>query len=303
MQSRWNLTLKAAPGLLVAMSIYLPAIALAAEKSFDRMLTVNGPVTLHVSTGSGYIRVSSGSDNEVHIIGHVQASHGWMGGNSEDQIKQVVDNPPIQQSGNTIRVGEMHESWLNHVSIDYDITAPKSTHLKAESGSGDLKAVSMNGGVQLETGSGSVNGDDLGGDGYLQTGSGDIRVNFSNGGNVVAGTGSGSINLANVQGAMKAETGSGSLEISGQPTSPWKLETGSGDITMQVSGNAGFTVDAHTGSGDVKTNHPLTVRGPLNRHHVTGTVNGGGPTINAETGSGDVRIQWGAQSETILMDE
>jgi Putative adhesin len=131
---------------------------------------------------------------------------------------------------------------------------------------------------------------------------------------------------------MKAETGSGSLEISGQPTSPWKLETGSGDITMQVSGNAGFTVDAHTGSGDVKTNLPLTVRGPLNRHHVTGTVNGGGPTIKAETGSGDVRIQWGclvnefsshsmsasgvretlrlwglwasyAQSETILMDE
>ena len=113
MQSRRNLTLKAAAGLLVAMSIYLPAIALAAEKSFDRMLTVNGPVTLHVSTGSGYIRVSSGSDNEVHIIGHVQASHGWMGGNSEDQIKQVVDNPPIEQAGNIIRIGKKDgDLWL-----------------------------------------------------------------------------------------------------------------------------------------------------------------------------------------------
>jgi DUF4097 and DUF4098 domain-containing protein YvlB len=125
----------------------------------------------------------------------------------------------------------------------------------------------------------------------LQTGSGDVRAELASAGDVVAGTGSGSIKLANVQGAIKAETGSGSLEISGQPTSPWKLETGSGDITMQVGGNAGFAVDAQTGSGEVKTNLPLTVRGPLNKHHVTGTVNGGGPIIKAETASGDVRIQ------------
>ncbi len=157
---------------LTAATLAIPALALASDGTFDKTLSVNGSVQLEVSTGSGYVHVNPGSDNQVHIIGHVHANHGWMGGNSDDQVKHVVDNPPIQQSGNTIRVGEMHESWLNHVSIDYDITAPKNTHLKAESGSGDLKAVSMNGGVRLETGSGSVNGDDLGGDSYLQTGSG-----------------------------------------------------------------------------------------------------------------------------------
>ena len=289
MQARRNLTLKAAAGLLVGMSIYFPAIALAAEKSFDRMLTVNGPVTLHVSTGSGYIHVSSGSDNEVHIIGHVHANHGWMGGNSEDQVKQVVDNPPIQQSGNTIRVGQMHESWFNHVSIDYDITTPKSTHLKAESGSGDLKAVSMNGGVRLETGSGSVNGDDLGGDGYLQTGSGDIRVNFSNGGNVTAGAGSGSIRLTGVKGSLKAETGSGDISIAGQPIDGWKIEAGSGSIDLNLGGSK-FTLDAETGSGSIHTDQTISMQGSLERHHITGNVNGGGPTVKVETGSGSIRI-------------
>ena len=78
MQTQWNLSRKAATGILVAMTMCLPA-AFAAEKSFDRTLTVNGPVTLHVSTGSGYIHVSPGSDNQVHIVGHVKSGNSLWG--------------------------------------------------------------------------------------------------------------------------------------------------------------------------------------------------------------------------------
>jgi hypothetical protein len=274
---------------LSAAALAIPAMALASDATFDKTLSVNGSVQLEVSTGSGYVHVNPGSDNQVHIIGHVHANHGWMGGNSEDQVKQVVDNPPIQQSGNTIRVGQMHESLFNHVSIDYDITTPKNTHLKAESGSGDLKAVSMNGGIRLETGSGSVNGDDLGGDGYLQTGSGDIRVNFSNGGNVTAGAGSGSIRLTGVKGSLKAETGSGDISVAGQPIDGWKIEAGSGSIDLNLGGSK-FTLDAETGSGSIHTDQAISMQGSLERHHITGNVNGGGPTVKVETGSGSIRI-------------
>ena len=52
MQTRWNPSRKATAGILVAMSMYLPVTALAAERSFDRTLTVNGPVTKNGSTGS-----------------------------------------------------------------------------------------------------------------------------------------------------------------------------------------------------------------------------------------------------------
>jgi hypothetical protein len=274
---------------LSAAALAIPAMALASDATFDKTLSVNGSVQLEVSTGSGYVHVNPGSDNQVHIIGHVHANHGFMGGNSADQVKQVVDNPPIQQSGNTIRVGQMHEGLFNHVSIDYEITTPKNTHLKAESGSGDLKAVSMNGGVRLETGSGSVNGDDLGGDGYLQTGSGDIRVNFSNGGNVTAGAGSGSIRLTGVKGSLKAETGSGDISIAGQPIDGWKIEAGSGSIDLNLGGSK-FTLDAETGSGSIHTDQAISMQGSLERHHITGNVNGGGPTVKVETGSGSIRI-------------
>jgi hypothetical protein len=310
MQTRWNPSRKAAAGILVALLMYLPVAAMAAEKSFDRTLNVNGPVTLHVSTGSGYIHVSPGSDSQVHIVGHVKSGgNSWFGGGSDDAVSRVVSNPPINQAGNIIRVGEGSEDFMRHVSIDYEITTPANTMLAAESGSGDLQLSNLNGTVQAHTGSGSIRADKLGagskletgsggieatnlmGSTTLQTGSGDVRAQLGSAGDVVAGTGSGSIKLSDVHGAVKAETGSGTLEISGQPTSPWKLETGSGDISLQVGSSARFTLDAQTGSGSVKTDLPLTMRGSLDKHHVNGTVNGGGPTIKAETGSGDIRIQ------------
>jgi urease beta subunit len=71
MSIQGNFSYKAAACIAVAMSLCLPA-AFAAERSFDRTLSVNGPVTLHVSTGAGNIRVSPGSDNQVHIVGHVK---------------------------------------------------------------------------------------------------------------------------------------------------------------------------------------------------------------------------------------
>jgi hypothetical protein len=313
MQTRSNISCKAAATILVAMTMYLPA-ALAAEKSFDRTLSVNGPVTLHVATGSGYIHVSPGADNQVHIVGHVKSSsNSWLGwgGSSDDAVGKVATNPPIDQAGNIIRVGDDHgNDWSHHVSIDYEITTPANTMLVAESGSGDLQLSNINGTVKGHTGSGSIRADKLGsgsrletgsgtieasnlmGATTLQTGSGEIRAQLSSAGDVVAGTGSGDIKLENVQGAVKAETGSGTLEISGQPTAPWKLETGSGDISLRL-GNARFTLDAVTGSGSVKSDPPLTIttHGSTDKHQVSGTVNGGGPTIKAETGSGDIHIQ------------
>jgi hypothetical protein len=301
-----NVNRKIATGGMVGLCLCIPAAGFAAEKSFDRTLSVNGPVTLRVSTGSGYIHISPGSDSQVHIVGRVKSSNSWWGGSSDDAVNRVAGNPPISQAGNIIRVGDVGDDSMRHVTIDYEITTPANTMLTAESGSGDLKLSSMMGTVRAHTGSGSIQADKLGagsrletgsgsieatnlmGPTTLDTGSGEIRAQLGSAGDVNAETGSGSIKLSNVQGALKAETGSGSLEISGQPTSPWKLETGSGDISLKV-GNAHFNLDAQTGSGSVKSDFPITTR-LSDKHHVSGTVNGGGPTIKAETGSGDIHI-------------
>jgi len=264
-----------------------PAAILAESAQFERTLNVTGTPVISVSTGSGFIHINPGSDGQVHIIGHVHSSNGWFGGSSGDEVKQAVDDPPIDQAGSTIRIGG-HDHNYHHISIDYEITAPRSSQVKAVTGSGDVQVSNINA-SKLSTGSGDIQADGLSGDVALDTGSGNIHVAFAKSGMVTAGTGSGNIQLQNVRGGLKAGTGSGDIKISGEPSDNWKLETGSGSVDLTV-GNARMTLDASTGSGNINTAQPIAMQGSLTRHHVTGNINGGGPTVRVETGSGDIRI-------------
>jgi DUF4097 and DUF4098 domain-containing protein YvlB len=274
--------------LLAACAALAPVAAHAADGTFDKTLHVGGQVMLNVNTGSGYIHVSPGAGNEVHIVGHVHASSWAFGGSPEERVRAVVSNPPIEQSGNVITVGK-HGSALHNVSIDYDITTPRGTDLQANSGSGDLRIANTGGPLKAGTGSGSIQAGGVTGRVTLETGSGDIQADLNSASDVKADTGSGSIRLRGVAGGLFAETGSGDIEVGGQPSSGWKLETGSGSVTLNTGG-AHFTLDASTGSGTVHSDPPLTTHGSLERHHVTGEINGGGPVVRVETGSGDIRI-------------
>jgi DUF4097 and DUF4098 domain-containing protein YvlB len=59
---------------------------------------------------------------------------------------------------------------------------------------------------------------------------------------------------------------------------------------MQVPNDARYNVDLHSGSGGIHVNHTLLTQGSMDKHHITGSVNGGGPTVRAQTGSGSVTI-------------
>src|SRR5450432_2425886 len=123
-----SLRIAAAAGLLLS-----PVLAFAAEGTFDRRLDVHGSVVLTVDTGSGYIHLSPGPDSMVHIVGHVHAGEnrlfgiawGANYGTPEERVKKVVGNPPVQQVGDTIRVGK--QQHVQNVSIDYEITTPRNT--------------------------------------------------------------------------------------------------------------------------------------------------------------------------------
>lgn len=274
--------------LLLAALTAAPLAAHAADGTFDKTLHVSGQVVLSVNTGSGYIHVSPGSGSEVHIVGRVHANGWGFGGSPDERVHDVVANPPIEQSGNLITIGK-HSSLLRNVSIDYDITTPRGTDLQANSGSGDLRITNTGGPLKAGTGSGSIQADGVTGRVALETGSGDIRADLHSANDVKADTGSGSIHLQGVAGGLYAQTGSGDIEVGGQPASGWKLETGSGSVTLNT-GSARFTLDASTGSGTVHSDPPISTHGSLERHHVTGDINGGGPTVRVETGSGDIRI-------------
>jgi hypothetical protein len=269
----------------VLMAAALPAFA--AQATFERNLSVNGHVELTVSTGSGNIHLTPGSDSQIHIFAKVH-SNNWNGGDNEERVREIAANPPIEQTGNIVRIGNRHEGWHN-ISIDYEIQAPASSFLTADSGSGDVTVEGVGDNAKLSTGSGNIHANGLHGGFSVSTGSGNIEAEQSGEGEVKAETGSGNIELTDIHGGLHAHTGSGDIKFHGVPSMDSKLETGSGNIEMWP-GAAGFTLDASTGSGSVHSEPEMTVQGAFDHHHITGRVHGGGPTVRLETGSGDIRI-------------
>ena len=264
--------------------------ALGAEATFERTLSVSGHVELTIQTGSGNIHVTRGGGNQVHIWGKVKSNlggFGW-GTGSEEKVKEIAANPPIEQTGSIIHIGVRHMD-LHNISIDYEIQAPENAFLDASSGSGNVTVEGVGENAKLSTGSGNIHATGLHGSFSADTGSGNVYAEQTGEGFVKAGTGSGNLELRNLRGGLNAHTGSGNINVGGAPTGDWKLGTGSGNIDLWI-GNAPVMLDASTGSGSIHSDREMLTQGSSDHHHLTGKLNGGGPTVRIETGSGDIRV-------------
>ncbi len=314
----------------IALMTQLVATASAsAEGGFQRTLKVNGPVDLEVETGSGNIDIRTGSSDKLQITAHIRANNWFSGSNdAAEKIKRIEANPPVQQSGNDIRIGHLDDPWLKrNISISYELVVPADTRVRSRTGSGNQNAAGLRGTIDLQTGSGNVVFSNIGntvraesGSGNIQadhvngnvrakSGSGDIRISDLSGGleaesgsgnitmaqasagSVRAQTGSGDVDLRGVKGSLEATTGSGTLRAEGDPKGAWRLHTGSGSVHIRFPSQASYDLYAHTGSGGISVGPPITVQGTVNKHEMRGRVGGGGVPVELETGSGEIEIQ------------
>ena len=243
-----------------------------ARGSFERTLTVDGPVDLSVRSGSGSIQIRTGSGDRVQVIGKVSAGS-RDGIDPAERVRKVEAAPPITQEGNLIRIGETNnDPTYRNISISYELVVPANTRLDAQTGSGSQTIGSVDGAVRAQTGSGS------------------IRIERT-GGSLFAQTGSGNIEAAAVGGDVRAQTGSGSVEVRQVTRGDVSVQTGSGSVTLSLPADAAYTLDAQTGSGSISTAHPLTVQGQTRRNHLTGTVRGGGNAVRVTDRLGIDRYQ------------
>jgi putative adhesin len=329
--------LRAAPRSLAAAALvavlFSPSRAGAQEAtgSFERTLTVSGPVNLEVLSGSGRIEVRAGQTGRVEISGRVRADN-WrlFGGrlSARDRVRRIEAKPPIEQTGNRVTIGRIDDEELrDQVSISYTVVVPpdatlvsktgSGSHLiegvggavtassgsgsihvrnagsdvRATTGSGSILADAVAGSFSASSGSGSIDGTNVKGGITVKTGSGTVVVSQSGGGPVEASSGSGSIRLTGLRGSLRASTSSGTLRVEGEPTSDWRLSTSSGGVTIELAGQPAFALDAHSNSGRIDTNYPVTVTGRIDRRELRGSVNGGGPLLHVRTSSGGIRIR------------
>src|ERR1700756_4529047 len=168
------------------------AMAFGSEQGhFQKTFQVSSGAELQVFTHSGDITVHSGPAGSIAITGRIHVGDRWFTGGRKGEVEEIEKNPPIQQTGNLVRI-----DYVNHtnISVDYEITAPADTKVHTKSGSGDQTVEGMQAGADIETGSGDVRLTDLAGDLRIQTGSGNVQARGA-AGPLQARAGSGDITI------------------------------------------------------------------------------------------------------------
>jgi hypothetical protein len=284
-------------------------LASTPQGTFEKTLTVSGPVDLDVLTHSGDVTVRAGSSGSVFIRGKIYVGNHWLNGNREADVHEIEQHPPIRQEGNSIHIDYVN---MRNISVDYEISVPADTvvrthsgsgdqtvegthgNVDAQTGSGDVKLANLTGEIRLQTGSGNIRARQISGSVKGGTGSGDIEVEETSSGDIDLHTGSGNITARGVQGGFHGETGSGDVTAEGTQSGTWDIRTGSGNVHVRLPGNAAFDADISTSSGSIDVGSPIemTVQGRVDDTHrqIHGKVHGGGPLLKVRTGSGDIHI-------------
>ena len=294
--------------------------------SFDRTLSVSGPIRLELNNTSGDVSITGSADGKVHIHGTARAS-GIGFENPDKRLSALLANPPIEQHGATIRIGEEMRR-LRNVSVSYMIEVPHETEItsrvlsgaqdiqnvrgpvKAEAASGSIHASHIDQLTQLSTLSGTIRADNIGDDIRANSASGsvtvsdikgDIRISALSGstqitkpgGRVDASTASGSVDVEGATSDVKAHAASGRVNVQGNPgaSSYWDLKTASGSVQLGVPANASFHLAAEAISGEIKADIPIMVE-EQGKHSLRARVgSGNGGRVEVHTVSGEIRLR------------
>lgn len=313
----------AVAGLAVALA---GCIARRGEPgTVDRAFSVNGPVRLELTNGSGDSKVVVGSSGEVRIHAEFRV-RSWSENSAQKRANEMRMNPPFSQEGNLIRVGGtgLHTSA---VVFNYSITVPPETEIHAVSGSGNIAVTGVNGPVSSTTGSANISLSNVAGDVQAHSGSGtislasiqgqvhattgsgdiaiasvhgDVRIQTGSGviriaspaGAVVASTGSGSMSVADAMEDLRLRSGSGNIAVTGDPQGGtyWDFHTSSGNVALQVTPKASFRFYAKTNSGDIDAAIPVVMEGTAGKHALRARIGDGKGRVEVETSSGNVAL-------------
>jgi Putative adhesin len=261
---------------IIFMSIVAASLSIAWKSSDDasdyqsKSFAVQKGGLLTVDVEPGAVRIESWSKDEVFV-------------EAEGIDERHPDRLVMNQSGNNVTV-EYKDKRSHTDHLKFSIKVPSKFNVdvqttggsikqkdvltgdfKAESGGGSIEIDHIIGKVDVETGGGSIKIEKVEGDVKMQTGGGSIETGLITG-IVNAKTGGGSITLREAGGKVNASTGGGSVKV--ENAKEWidistgggsvrvhgamygaKVKTGGGSIEMEdIIG----LVDVSTGGGSIK---------------------------------------------------
>jgi len=292
--------------------------------SFERNYAVSGPIRLELTNASGDVDITGSADGKVHVHGDVRAS-GFGSESSQKRLDETVSNPPIEQRGDTIRIGK-EMSRMRNVSIAYTIQVPHDTEVdatvasgiqtirgvrgpvKVKAASGTIRVEKIERDAQLSTASGAISATDMGGEVLIKSASGSVTVTNTRGdvivdaftgvvrvskpgGRIEAGTASGEVDIDGALSDVKAHAASGRVSVQGNPgaNSYWELKTMSGTVQLGLPASANVQLSAEATSGEIRTDIPIVIE-EQGKHSLRAHMGNGGGRVDVHTVSGEIRV-------------
>lgn len=277
---------------LVSFALTAGLLAGAEEQgSFDKSLAVSGAVDLDVTTDSGGITVTSGSSGTVRVHAVLKGQHGWLdSGDVAARIRELERNPPVEQTGNRIRIGYVHDrDLLKGVSMHLEIQTPPDSQVRARADSGGIHVEGIRGPADCHTDSGGIEVRDVGSEVRAAADSGGIHLSNING-PVSVHADSGGIEANEVSGRIDAQADSGGIRLAQTHPAPISAKADSGGVTVKLAPGAGYQISAESDSGRISVPE-MTVSSGFSKHHIEGKVGAGGPLVSVRVSSGNITIE------------
>lgn len=224
--------------------------------------------------------------------------HNWLSGwSNRNEAKYTIHvpaqfNAKLDTSGGGIEVSDLTGS----VKADTSGGGLRFSRLQ-----GPLNGATSGGGVRVADCEGTIKVGTSGGGIEVTGGEGSLEGATSGGGVTVRGfggpasvsTSGGGMTIENVKGKVRASTSGGHIDavlLAPIPGEVW-LSTSGGGVTVKVPESAVFDLDAETSGGGVTCDLPVTVQGRMERDHLKGVVNGGGPVVELRSSGGGIHVK------------
>jgi DUF4097 and DUF4098 domain-containing protein YvlB len=270
-----------------------------AAADFRKSVDVQAGGTLTIELDAGSLEIDSHDEKRVEVEVHAS---GW----GSDAISF-----DLSADGGDARLRSEKRGVLGLFGggrLRVEVRVPEEYSLRARTNGGSIEIQNLTGSIRAHTSGGRIDLEELRGDVEVHTSGSSIRAEELRG-EFRATTSGGSIRVKEVTGAVEVETSGGGLEIhdvegavraktSGGPVSvrfsnlaEGDLETSGGSIEVELPEDAGVDLDARTSGGRVRIDEDFKLAGSVERDHIAGKLNGGGPPLRLRTSGGNIRIE------------
>lgn len=254
--------------ILTGLAAAFPAHADEWSKTYN----LTGKPDLRVETSDANIRVTTWDQNTIEakvITTRYKIGEGGIRIDEHQNGDSVEIEVRYPQHSFTI-------DWGQH-RVDIIIQMPREGRVNLRTGDGKIELSGLKGEMDLHSGDGSENLDGVDGKLRASTGDGHIRADGRFDG----------LDLKTGDGHIEARATVGSTLAAG-----WRLETGDGNVTLDIPGNTPADVDLHTSDGHIDLDMPVTTEGKIRENEIRGKLNGGGGgLLTIRTGDGSIHLR------------